>query len=324
MLENVIRQELDGRRQQLQAALARPSAPRQLASLLAEVDEALRRVEAGTYGLCETCGDPIEADRLLADPLLRFCLDHLTPEQQTALERDLQLAARIQQGLLPPADLAVDGWDWAYRYEPAHLVSGDYCDVIAGPAGDRFFLLGDVAGKGVAASMLMAQLHAMFRSLIPVGLPVCDLLERASAIFCDSTLPTHYATLACVRAQADGAVEICNAGHLPPVLVRTNGTTRLLADASGLPIGMFCAGRYESFHERLGPGDALVLCTDGVLDTENAAGEEFGFARLERLASRHAGLSPAALVAEYFHALDHHRAAGQGGDDVTMLVVRRR
>jgi sigma-B regulation protein RsbU (phosphoserine phosphatase) len=151
-----------------------------------------------------------------------------------------------------------------------------------------------------------------------------DLLERASAIFCDSTLPTHYATLVCLRAQPDGRVEIGNAGHLPPVLVRASGETRLLVEGSGLPIGMFCSSRYESSQERLAAGDALVLCTDGVIDAEDADGAEFGLGRLEQLAARHARLDPAALVSEYAHALAHHRAAPHAADDVTMLVVRRR
>ena len=72
--------------------------------LLHEVDAALRRMDVGTFGICETCGDPVETERLLADPLTRFCLDHLTPVEQRALEEDLELASRIQRELLPKRD----------------------------------------------------------------------------------------------------------------------------------------------------------------------------------------------------------------------------
>src|SRR5438876_894777 len=80
-------------------------------------------------------------------------------------------------------------------------------------------LLGDVSGKGVAASMLMAHLQAMFRTLVSTKLPLDQIPERASRVFCESTLPTHYATLVCGKASPNGELEISNAGHLPPLLV---------------------------------------------------------------------------------------------------------
>jgi sigma-B regulation protein RsbU (phosphoserine phosphatase) len=146
------------------------------------------------------------------------------------LEHDLELATRIQRGLLPDPAQALDGWEFAYHYQPARIVSGDYCDIVAAD-GAMYFLLGDVSGKGVAASMLMSHLHAMVRALISVGLPLSALLERASRVFCESTLPMHYATLVCGRATADGEVEICNAGHVPPIVVRAGGITLLEAKA---------------------------------------------------------------------------------------------
>lgn len=157
-------------------------------------------MNAGTFGLCATCHDAIEPDRLLADPLTQFCLDHLTPVEQRALQQDLELASRIQRELLPKPDTRFDGWEIAYHYQPAGPVSGDYCDLIPGDADQVYFLIGDVAGKGVAAAMLMSHLSAMLRTLITVGLPLSQLMERASRVFCESTLPTHYATLVCGRA----------------------------------------------------------------------------------------------------------------------------
>ena len=78
--------------------------------LLHEVDAALHRMDTGTFGLCDTCGDAIESDRLLADPLTRFCLDHLSAREQRALEQDLDLASRIQRELLPKQDRRMAGW----------------------------------------------------------------------------------------------------------------------------------------------------------------------------------------------------------------------
>src|SRR5262249_47031945 len=157
-------------------------------------------------------------DRLIADPLLCFCLDHLTAKEQQALQSDLELASRIQRGLLPDSTVRVGAWEASYRYEPLGPVSGDHCDLIPTDGGDLWFVLGDVAGKGVAASLLMSHLRAMFRALVPIGLPLHETMARASRVFCESTLPNLYATLVVGRAGADGSVELCNAGH-PPVLV---------------------------------------------------------------------------------------------------------
>src|SRR6202035_367833 len=98
--------------------------------LLEDVEVAIRQIEKGTYGICDVCHEPVEKDRLIADPLVRLCLDHLTTEEQRALERDLELAARVQRGLLPPADVRHRDWRIHYFYRPAGVVSVDYCDLI--------------------------------------------------------------------------------------------------------------------------------------------------------------------------------------------------
>lgn len=316
-----VRDQLASRRDRLQHEIRRVGAQPALTDLLDEVDAALARVSAGTYGLCETCHDTIEQDRLTADPLVRFCIDHLPPAEQRALERDLQLAAQIQRGLLPPAQLDLGAWDIAHHYTPSRLVSGDYCDVIATPGGDVYFMLGDVSGKGVAASMLMAHLHAMFRALVPTGLPLSTLVERASRVFCESTLPMHYATLVCGRAAPNGDVEVCNAGHPPPLLVTGAGVEQLAS--TGLPIGMFCGGRFDVARRTLAPGDTLLLYTDGVLDAENVAEVEYGCDRLAAVAARVTRSASAALVDACVADLAAHAAGRPYADDVTIMAVRR-
>jgi sigma-B regulation protein RsbU (phosphoserine phosphatase) len=314
------RQQIVDRRGKLEAAVTALGPRPELVQLLAEVDAALGRLDLGTYGLCETCHEPVEADRLLADPLTRFCLDHLTPVEQRALEHDLELATRIQRGLLPNPAQTLDGWEFAYHYQPARIVSGDYCDVI-GADGATYFLLGDVSGKGVAASMLMSHLHAMVRALISVGLPLATLMERASRVFCESTLPMHYATLVCGRATADGEVEICNAGHVPPLVIREDGV-RLL-EANGLPVGLFSAERFAPERLRLASGESLVLCTDGVTEAVDAQDREYGLNRLSAVACERTGLGVHDLVKACVRDLTEHCSAAPL-DDVTIMVVRRR
>ncbi|HXR10326.1 MAG TPA: hypothetical protein VN792_06085, partial [Candidatus Acidoferrales bacterium] len=122
--------ELELRREHLLSASRANIADQSLNDLLASVDAALARLNSGTFGICESCQGTIEADRLLCNPLLSFCLDHLSGDEQRALENDLTLAARIQRALLPPSDWSSAGWQARYHYQPAGLVSGDYCDLI--------------------------------------------------------------------------------------------------------------------------------------------------------------------------------------------------
>src|SRR5207245_10859777 len=114
-----------------------------------------------TVGLCETCHDSVEPERLLADPLVRFCLDHLTSVEQRALESDLSLAARIQRALLPSPDMAPTGWDVRFHYQPAGMVSGDYCDLVETDSG-LLFMLGDVSGMCFAVLMVLCIITATF------------------------------------------------------------------------------------------------------------------------------------------------------------------
>src|ERR1700745_2643625 len=104
--QKYLRTELENRPEPLHTALHSPAADASLSQLLASVDDALRRIDEGTFGICETCHDSVEPERLLADPLVRFCLDHLTSAEQRALESDLLLAARIQRRLLPNLEIA--------------------------------------------------------------------------------------------------------------------------------------------------------------------------------------------------------------------------
>ncbi len=239
--QSYLRTELEQRRERLHAALRSPAADASLSQLLTAVDAALHRIDQGTFGLCETCHDTVEKERLLADPLVRFCLDHLTSAEQRALESDLSLAARIQRALLPKPGLAPAGWHVRFHYQPAGMVSGDYCDLLETDSG-LLFMLGDVSGKGVAASMLMSHLHATFRSLAEAGLPLDRMVEDANRIFCESTLAGQYATLVVGRAAHDGSVEFVSAGHLPLLHMNVDGATS--KDSTGVPLGMFCNTRF--------------------------------------------------------------------------------
>ncbi len=318
----IIYGQLADRRRRLTNALpGSGDAGPHLSSLLQEVDAALERLKDGSYGLCEFCHESIEEDRLLSDPLARFCVDHLDPAQQRTLQEDLELAARIQVGLLPKQNLKSNGWRASYRYQAAGPVSGDYCDLVLGDDGALYFMLGDVSGKGIAASMLMAHLHAMFRTLISLQLPLRQLVARASRVFCESTLPTHYATLVCGKALPDGEVELCNAGHLPPLVIGEGEIARI--EAHGLPVGLFCNEEFAASRLQLGMEQTLFLYTDGLPEQRSESGGEYGLPRLIDWAARHRSSSPDEMIAALEKELAAFRSGAPRTDDLSIMAIQR-
>lgn len=316
---NFLHDELAERKRRLQAAVALTPQDENLAVLLREVDSALERFAAGTYGICEVCHDSVEPERLLADPLVRFCLDHLSGLERDALQRDLDLASELQRRLLPPADLRAAGWETSYHYAPIGPVSGDYCDLYP-TDGQLFFMLGDVSGKGVAASLRMAQLHALFRSLIGMGLAPCQIVAHVNRFLCDSALAGQYATLICGRAQSDGAVELFNAGHLPALAVGCKGV-RLL-ESTGLPLGMFREASFAPTGLQLCEGEILFLYTDGLSEARKE-NDEYGIERLMNLAARQSAPTAAGFISACLEDLRGFAGANPGFDDLTMMAVRR-
>lgn len=318
-----LQSQLEERKRRLEGALARNAENASLSQLLDEVDSALDRMERGAYGICEECHESIERDRLLGDPLVRFCLDHLTAPQRRRLEEDLELASRVQQRLLPPRPYTAYGWRAHYHYEPLGVVSGDYCDLIASESGEEglLFLLGDVSGKGVAASLLMTHLHAMFRSLASVGMPLAEMMGRANRLLCESTTAGQFATLVCGRAARSGEVEISSAGHCPVLAIRDGDISRF--ESTGMPLGMFSNAEYCVQRTRVEPGDCLFLFTDGVTETRDPSGREYGVDRLAKFVGQRRAFPPEALAAACLDDLRTFSPGATRTDDLTLLVIRR-
>lgn len=311
------------RRERLKTATTRFTENAQLTHLLNEVDSALERIDNGSYGLCEVCHEPIEEEALITDPLIRVCLDHLTPAQQQSLEQDLSQAAKIQAKLLPDKNVTIPGWDIYYHYEAAGPVSGDYCDLVGLGNGDEnlLFVLGDVSGKGVAASMLMANLHAIFHSLVSVGLSITEMMERANRLFCESTMSTDYATLVCGKMSQSGEVEVCNAGHFPPLLIKKSEITYL--GPTGLPLGMFCSGGYSINRINLSLGDTLLLYTDGLTEARNKSDSVYGEKRLAELVKGSSVNSARGLTEACLKDLRGFLSGAPKSDDLTLMAIRR-
>ena len=314
-----LQNQLEDRKRRLEQAIALAPHNGGLAGLLHQVDSALERMTKGSYGLCQECHDPVEQDRLLADPLVCYCLDHLTQSERTALQRDLDLASAVQRNLLPSKNLRAGNWETAYHYAPIGPVSGDYCDLIPSN-GQLFFVLGDVSGKGVAASMLMTQLHALFRSLAMMSLPLGQIVAHANRIFCESALAGQFATLVCGQAKPTGEVEIHNAGHLPAIIAGQGGVLRI--ESTGLPLGMFCEAEFSATRLQMEVDDTLFLYTDGLSEAQNADAE-YGVDRVTQLVRQQSGRRPSELITACLHDLNSFADFSLHSDDLTMLAIQR-
>ena len=317
-----IHDQLYSRRQKLQDAINSGNHVPQLVDLLQEVDSALERINLGSYGKCLVCHDPIETDRLAADPLITVCLDHMNKSQQKFLEQDLELASQIQNKLLPRNNFTEHGFEISYYYMPAGPVSGDYCDIVTAKneRENLYFILGDITGKGIAASMLVNHMYAMFHSLIELELPLNDLIKRANRLFCESSLYTHFATMVCGVGDKNGDIEICNAGHCFPVLIKENEI--ISVNSTGLPIGLFCNLEYSVFNYHMNKGESLLIYSDGLSEARRGE-EEFGVERINAIASSCYNLSSPEIIELFIKKIIEFKDNSSSVDDMTMMVIKR-
>lgn len=255
-------------------------------------------------------------------PLVSVCLECLSEEERCALERDLESAGKAQRYLLPPRQINVDGWEFAYSWEPFGTVSGDHIDLLR-PRDHReplHLMLGDVSGKGVAASLMQLHLHALFRALAPLEASLSALFDRANQLFYEATESNTYATLTGLRLFNDGRAVIVNAGHPRPLIADQRGVRPI--EGASLPVGMFDCVDYAERQIQLRPGETLLLYTDGWTEAE-VDGEQYGVGRAAAALRASMHLAPRELLAACRADLDLFLRGAPRSDDITMVALRR-
>ena len=168
--------------------------------------------------------------------------------------------------------------------------------------------------------MLMTQLHALFRSLAMMSLPLGQIVAHANRIFCESALAGQFATLVCGQAKPTGEVEIHNAGHLPAILAGQGGVLRI--ESTGLPLGMFCEAEFSATRLQMEVDDTLFLYTDGLSEAQNADAE-YGVDRVTQLVRQQSGRRPSELITACLHDLNSFADFSLHSDDLTMLAIQR-
>ncbi len=208
-------------------------------------------------------------------------LHEIALEEQLLL-RELAVAHKVQQGLLPAAPPQLEGYEFFDYYEPASHLGGDYFDYIA-LQGDRLAVaLADVSGKGISAALLMARLSADVGYCLASYRTPAEAVGRLNALFCESRWEDRFVTLA-LAVLDPRRHELClvNAGHWAPLLRRASGAVETVGESTGgLPLGVDDRTIYDQCTIGLGPGDTLVLYTDGITDAMNADGGLYGNKRL--------------------------------------------
>jgi phosphoserine phosphatase RsbU/P len=244
--------------------------------------------------------------------------DRLSLKGELEVARDIQLAM-LPFGLKEAGDAQVFG-----TTRPANTVGGDFYDILPLEDGRLLVALGDVAGKGSPAALLMALLLAMLRTLVDEGLESTRLIARLNVQICKHSPGSRFITFFYgLYNPADGSLEYVNAGHLPPMVRRTTGEIERL-EGGGMALGMFENATYESRRATVGIGDALVLYTDGITEAEDRNGVAFEDEALEAvLRDRQAESDPEVLARAIISAVESHAGDLRLADDLTVAILTR-
>jgi serine phosphatase RsbU (regulator of sigma subunit) len=282
-------------------------------------------------------GWPRELYIALAAGSLLFLLA-LELADRVTMKRDLEIAKEIQRWLVPSAPPVIPGLDIAFTTRPANTVAGDYYDAFLHPApggperadkpaalpSQRLLLaVADVAGKSVPAALLMATFQASLHTLATASKALPDLVEGLNGYACAHSLEGLRFTTAFLADLEPAARDLTyvNAGHNPPILRRASGQIERL-EAGGLPLGIARGARHNYGNTTLNSGDLLVIFTDGVVEAENATGEQYGEPRLLQLLSSPTGDSARDDLSRLMASMDAFVGAARQHDDITCLVLR--
>ncbi|MGD9906123.1 MAG: PP2C family protein-serine/threonine phosphatase [Vicinamibacterales bacterium] len=276
-------------------------------------------VDAFQYDAADYLLKPVNRQRL--QTTLARMRDKLADRR--ASERELAAAVRAQAHLLPQVLPGAPGYRLAARTLAARAVGGDFYDAVRA-AGALAFVLGDVAGKGMAAGLIASSVQARWQGAIQQrDLTLTGMMAALNRDVYRSTEGSRYATLVHgVLDPASGVVRYVNAGHPASLVVNGRGEWRAALAATAPALGLFDGAAFPADECTLAVGDTLLVMSDGVTEALDAAGREFDVADLAGLAARH-GDDVTGLAAAVIDAVRAHRGRDQAQDDVTVLALRR-
>jgi len=257
----------------------------------------------------------------LAIAMLVFIL-MLELKDKLVARDELEAGRSVQRALMPDPSPAIPGWDvWLFT-RSANEVGGDLVDRVPGDA-QRFGLaLGDVAGKGLPAALLMAKLQSTLRALAVDEPSLAALGQKMNYLFCRDGLPNRFATLVYLEVTAcSGSVRVLNAGHLPPIVLR--GTCIEELPRGSMALGLMPEAIFSEAHVELADRDVLMVFSDGLTEAVNDRDEFFGDERLRARLPALAGLAARDLGTRVVTAVDEFVGDAKPHDDLSLIVLRR-
>lgn len=242
---------------------------------------------------------------------------------ERAMSKELEQAAHIQKGLLPSSSPKMEGVDIAGRTLACRTVGGDYYDYLTFPDGRIGVLVGDVAGKGMPASLLMSSLQARVKVLFEDGDELAHKITRLNKSTSASCPDNRFITFFMLIADpATGEIVFTNAGHNPPMLFRKGGTVEQL-EGGGMILGIMPMAKYTEARVKMEPGDVLVLYTDGVTEAVNPREEEFGEDHLMEFVNAMKDRNAASIMNAIHAEVTRFAESAPQGDDITVVVVKK-
>jgi len=243
--------------------------------------------------------------------------------QRDEYERDLALAAQVQHRVLPKP-LALPGIDIAAEMKTARLLGGDYYDFFSVSDDVVDVVIADVSGKGAAAALLMPSLAVALRLRARELEGPAEVIADLDEVLKQMTNSATFVTMFYARLnRVSRILQYANAGHNPPVLLKSGSCEPLLLDEAGGPVlGILNGAQYSDASIKLGPGDILTLFTDGVTEQENEQGEEFAVDRLKDVVCRRTTESAAEVVAHVSEAVTSFAGETEQADDLTLVVLK--
>jgi sigma-B regulation protein RsbU (phosphoserine phosphatase) len=243
------------------------------------------------------------------------------------VDEELALARRVQHDLFPTQEsLAVD-LPFAAKCVPAWQVGGDLYDVFDTDDGEVALILGDVSGKGLPAALLMGVVQGAVRASSGTGASVNheQAAERLNQLLCMKTARERFVSLFwCYFDRQASTLRYINAGHLPPLLIRNDGSSAQVVrlDEGGPVLGLLPGARYTQAQVEVRSGDLLVVYSDGILEAENARGDEFGEDGIIAAIAKHPNTAPDEICAAVLEEVRVFLGTGLPQDDQTLLIAR--
>ncbi len=244
--------------------------------------------------------------------------------EKERIEKELNLAAAIQQRIIPKELPQIDGYEIAGINIPSKEVGGDYYDCID-LGGEKFALIiADVAGKGISAALLVNTLNAALYSYLEFNLPLTDIADKLNKLIFKSSPPDKYITFfIAVLNSKTGELDIVNAGHNPILLLRNNGTLEQI-EAGGIGLGMLDFGLpYEGKKLTIEVGEKLFLYTDGIPEAMNLNDEEYSDEKMIEFLISNSEKNPRDFIEQIVKDVKLHVGDAQQSDDITSLLIRR-